>query len=251
MRTPARSPVAGRRRDRESRPMKPIDVPARDPSNSRTFVLVHGAWHGAWCYDRVTRILQDGGHRVYVPTLSGLAERSHLLSADIRLQTHVDEVVDLIERQDLTDIVLCGHSYGGAVVSGVVEAVLLRVVSLVFLDAFMPESDESIADLSPPASVFRVNEADQAMVDEKSTPQPVGTFTRSIALTGARERVPVKIYVRGERYSRDVFDRYLARAVAEKSWQAVSIDCGHDVMLDAPERTAEILIGAGRSALGV
>ena len=88
-----------------------------------TFVLVHGAWHGGWCYARVADILRARGHRVFTPTMTGLGERSHLASADITLSLHVTDIVNVLRWEDLRDVVLCGHSYGGLVISGVVEAV--------------------------------------------------------------------------------------------------------------------------------
>ena len=110
---------------------------------------MHGAWHGAWCYERVIPLLTAAGHRVYAPTLTGLADRSHLLSQEVNLQTHAKDVANLILWNDLQDVVLVGHSYGGAVISTAIELVAPQVTSAVFLDAFMPQSGESIADLSP------------------------------------------------------------------------------------------------------
>lgn len=118
-------------------------------STARPIVLVHEAWHGAWCYERVIPLLTAAGHRVYAPTLTGLADRSHLLSQEVNLQTHAKDVANLILWNDLQDVVLVGHSYGGAVISAAIELVAPQVTSAVFLDAFMPQSGESIADLSP------------------------------------------------------------------------------------------------------
>ena len=102
-----------------------------------TFVLVHGAWHGSWCWKRVRKALQDQGHQVFTPTLTGLAERSHLLSPSVNLDTHIDDVVNLIRWEELSDVVLCGHSYAGAVISGVADRIPERIRSLVYLDAFL------------------------------------------------------------------------------------------------------------------
>src|SRR5712671_3597852 len=104
----------------------------------RTFVLVHGSWHGGWCWSRVARILRKHGHDVYAPTLTGLGERSHLMSGLITLDTHVTDVVNVIKWENLENITLVGHSYAGFVISGVAERALPAISSIVFLDAFLP-----------------------------------------------------------------------------------------------------------------
>ena len=114
------------------------------------FVLVHGAWHGGWCWVRVARILRDAGHEVFTPTLTGLGERVHLASADISLDTHVADVLGVLESEELEDVVLCGHSYGGMVVTGVAAQAAKRIDTLVYLDAFVPEDGQSVFELMGP-----------------------------------------------------------------------------------------------------
>src|SRR5271156_5185184 len=121
-----------------------------------TFVLVHGAWHGGWCWQRVAAKLRSGGHNVFAPTLTGLGERVHLLRAGIDLKTHITDVVNVMKWEELTDVVLCGHSYGGFIISGVAEAMSAQgmapaIRSIVFLDAFVPRDDEAVRDLTGPA----------------------------------------------------------------------------------------------------
>src|ERR1700704_1085203 len=115
-----------------------------------TYVLVHGAWHGSWCWKRVRKALQAQGHEVFTPTLTGVGERSHLLSLQINLETHVNDVVSLIQWEELSDVVLCGHSYGGCVISGVADKMPSRLRALVYLDAFVLENGESLHDTLPP-----------------------------------------------------------------------------------------------------
>src|SRR5688572_32753445 len=110
---------------------------------SRTFVLIHGGWHGGWCWRRVSDLLRRSGHAVFTPTLTGLGERSHLLTDRVGLETHIRDVVNVLEWEDLTDVVLVGHSYGGCVISGAAEHCEKRVSSLVFLDAFVPENGQA------------------------------------------------------------------------------------------------------------
>jgi pimeloyl-ACP methyl ester carboxylesterase len=226
-----------------------------------TFVLVHGAWHGAWCWRRVARLLRSAGHEVFAPTLTGLCERVHLLSPAINLDTHILDVVNEMRWQELIDVVLVGHSYGGMVISGVAETMEKSIASLVMLDAFMPENGQSVVDIQPPdrrkgvliaaeegrtgvgpqsAAFFRVNERDRAWVDAQCTPQPVQCFLQKLALTGARERIANRAYIRATGYPSESFDRGLAKARAQ-NWTTYEVPCGHDVMLDMPDRLAAIL----------
>jgi pimeloyl-ACP methyl ester carboxylesterase len=170
------------------------------------FVLVHGAWHGGWCWRRVADRLRASGHLVFTPTLTGLGERSHLLRPDLDLDVHIADVINVIKWERLSDVVLCGHSYGGFVISGVAEQAADLIRSIVFLDAFLPNNGDAIEDITGPAvkdairaavkggdpgvpprpaAAFGVNEADRAWVDALCVPQPIGTFTSPIRLTGA------------------------------------------------------------------
>ena len=236
---------------------------AQTTTSRRTFVLVHGAWHGGWCWRRVSDLLEKRGHKVYAPTLTGVCDRSHLLDAKTDLTTHVTDIVNLIEWERLADVVLCGHSYGGFVVSGVAEQAADAIASIVFLDAFLPKDGERMADLlSPkprealqalvaqgattmppiPAAVFQVNEKDRAWVDGLCTPQPLAALTQPIKLTGARDRIAKKSYIRAKGYPSPSFDAAHERARSDASWRHYEVPCGHDVMVDMPERLAEILL---------
>jgi pimeloyl-ACP methyl ester carboxylesterase len=232
---------------------------------SRTFVLVHGAWHGGWCWRRVADRLRSGGHTVFTPTLTGLGERSHLGRAGINLATHIADVVNVMKWEELSDVVLCGHSYGGFVISGVAEQLGSAIRSLVFLDAFVPRDGESVEDLTAPAvkegirtalqrgdvaipprpaEAFGVNAADRAWVDRLCVAQPIATFTDKIALTGARERIAKKTYIRAKAYANPGFDRAHDELRSDPSWRTCEVASGHDVMVDQPERLTEILLEA-------
>jgi pimeloyl-ACP methyl ester carboxylesterase len=232
-----------------------------------TFVLVHGAWHGGWCWQRVAERLRRGGHAVFTPTLTGLGERSHLLRAGIDLTTHVTDVVNVIKWEELSDVVLCGHSYGGMVISGVADQMSAAIRSIVFLDAFVPKNGEATQDLTSaavveiaraamargeitmpprPAEAFGVNAADRAWVDRLCVGQPIGTFTEKLALAGARDRIARKSYIRAASYANPGFDRALAAARSDPSWRTYEVSCGHDVMIDAPDRLTEILLEAAQ-----
>ena len=115
-----------------------------------TFVLVTGAWHGAWCWKRVRKALAAEGHEVFTPTLTGLGDRSHLLSKEVDLETHIKDVINLIRWEELNEVVLVGHSYGGMVITGVADRIGDRISSLVYLDAFVPENGQSLHAALPP-----------------------------------------------------------------------------------------------------
>jgi pimeloyl-ACP methyl ester carboxylesterase len=230
-----------------------------------TFVLVHGAWHGGWCWRRVADILRRDGPLVFTPTLSGLGADSHRLDHSIRLATHIADVVNLLKWEELKDVVLCGHSYGGMVISGVAEEMHPAIRSILFLDAFLPEDGDSLIERgnpamrpriqkeldarSPgippfPAAFFKVNENDQAWVDAKCTPHPTMTFVDPVALTGAREKIARKTYIRAPAYPNPVFDAAREKLARDPSWRVIDVACGHDVMVDAPQELAAILLAA-------
>src|SRR6266852_2530157 len=160
----------------------------------KTFVLVHGAWHGGWCWRRVADRLAQRGHRVFTPTLTGLGERSHLMSRGISLATHIADIVNVMTYERLSDVVLCGHSYAGFVISGVAEDMPAAISSLVFLDAFLPDNGQSCVEINRPgvkeavaalaekgefgipgraAEAFGVNEKDRAWVYSLTGAQPL------------------------------------------------------------------------------
>src|ERR687889_2155513 len=108
-----------------------------------TFVLVHGSCHGGWCWKKVTPLLRKYGHDVYFPTLTGLGERDHLLSKDIDLYTHIHDITQVLEYEDLNEVILVGHSYGGLVIGGVAEVIPERIKHLVYLNAYIPQDNKS------------------------------------------------------------------------------------------------------------
>jgi pimeloyl-ACP methyl ester carboxylesterase len=222
-----------------------------------TFVLVHGAWHGSWCWSRVRRALQQQGHEVFTPTLTGVGERSHLLAEQVDLQTHILDVVNLIRWEELDDFVLCGHSYGGMVVSGVADRIPERLRSLVFLDAFVPEHGESLADFAPvsgdqlidgwkstpiSAAAFGVNLADRAWVDRQCTVQSVACFQQPVQLTGGISRIKSihYLYASGWAGYQSPFHPFYEKARA-RGWRTSEVDCGHDVMIDRADVVTGLL----------
>jgi pimeloyl-ACP methyl ester carboxylesterase len=235
------------------------------------FVLVHGAWHGGWCWKRVRKALQDRGHNVFTPTLTGVADRSHLLSPALDLDTHINDVVNLIRWEELSDVVLCGHSYGGCVVTGVADRIPDRISALVYLDAFVPEDGESVHTILPPAvqnaqleaarqegegwkvppipaEQFKVNAGDEAWVNSQCTVQPLGTFQQPLRLTGGIESVKNVTFILATGYDATPFPPFYEKAKA-KGWKTVTMECGHDVMLDMPEALTQALIDTSARAV--
>jgi len=231
----------------------------------KTFVLVHGAFHGGWCWRRVADLLEATGHKVFAPTLTGLGERAHLLTPSVNLTTHITDVVNVFKWEGLSAVVLCGHSYGGMVIAGVAEQVASSIAAIVVLDGFVPENGDAPGDLTGPAmreaiqaarqkneftvaprpaAAFGVNERDRAWVDGKMTPQPLATYTEKIAVTGALQAIAKKTYIRAPSYVNPGFDKALTRIKADPSWRTCEAPCGHDVMVDEPAWLAKILLEA-------
>jgi pimeloyl-ACP methyl ester carboxylesterase len=232
-----------------------------------TYVLVPGAGHGGWVYRRVAPLLRARGHDVYTPTLTGLGERSHLLGPDVDLDTHVEDIVNVLRFEDLGDVILAGHSYGGMVVTGVAGREPERIGHLVFLDAALPKNGESLLAHSPviigeayrhvqvvngAEVVLTSNEdtaglhgvtdpGDLAWVLSKQTPHPWKTFSQPLRIDNeaAAGRIPrtninctPTIGVRPDENRHRLFE-------ADRVWE---LDTGHCMMITEPEKTAELLL---------
>ena len=227
------------------------------------FVLVHGGCHGGWCFSRVASRLEAQGHRVFTPTLSGLAERAYLASQPINLSTHITDIVDVIEAKDLHDIVLCGHSYGGMVITGVASQVPTRIKTLFYLDAVVPQKDnESMIDIigperamaflgwagktgtmmeSPGSGYFELEGPDADWVDKMCTPHPVGCFLQKLRLSGKEDLVSRRTFVLAKRH-RSINHSTYARLKDLSNWKTVALDRGHDMMVDDPNTVAALLL---------
>ncbi len=241
-----------------------------------TFLLVHGAWHGGWCWRKLTPLLAAAGHAVFTPTLTGLGERSHLATPEVGLSTHVRDVVQLLEFEDLRDVLLVGHSYGGMVVAGVAGAAAERLSQLVYLDAYVPADGQAMVDLVPAERLTdmdrRVREegqgwllpsfapepwpvtvrerylvADPAEVDwlaSRLVGQPFKTFSEPVHCPPATADALPKTYIRCPRYPNPAFDRYAAAASAPGSgWRSYELPTSHDAMVTAPRELSEVLLG--------
>jgi pimeloyl-ACP methyl ester carboxylesterase len=242
--------------------------PAADgASRKKTFVLLAPAWAGAWIYRDTAQWLRAQGHAVHTPTLTGLADRSHLLRADVDMDTHVSDVINYLKWEDLHDVVLVGHSFTGGVVSGVAEKALDRLASAVFVNAYVHENGRSVQDYlsqrshsdidarlkkgelglpNPPAAFYALPQKEWARIDGLHTPHPLGAIVQKMKLTGALEKVPKKTYVmlakfaRGREYELQHFNR----VKNAPGWNAVSVEMGHLAMVDDPVGFARLLLDA-------
>jgi pimeloyl-ACP methyl ester carboxylesterase len=227
------------------------------------FALVHGAWDGGWIFRKVARILRSAGHEVFAPTLTGLGERSHLRSMAISLDTHIQDVVNVIAWEDLDQVVLCGHANGGTVITGVADAIPEKLKAVVYLDAIIPEDGQSTMDLIDPARIAAfvkgaaglggdavppstnqsiANANERAWVLAKMTPHPLGALVEGIRLTGAHTRVPKYIAVFAEGGA--IGAGFADKCRAKPGWDVRFMQGGHSLMIDDAEGVAAILIEA-------
>lgn len=226
---------------------------ALGPAPSKTYVFVHGAWGGAWDWRRVDSLLTARGHQVYRVQLTGLGERLHLASPNIDLSTHIDDVVNTLVWEDLHNVILVGHSYGGMVITGVADRVPDRIAQLVYLDAFLPDSGESAFGLmdSSGAAFIRANSREGFIVPPwvtdvhavpRDVPQPLHTFTDTLRLVNpAGRRIPGTYILTVEPgATTDAFQRYADRATA-RGWRVLRMAADHIPERSAPPALVELL----------
>lgn len=225
-----------------------------------TFVVVHGAWGGGFAWRKLRAPLTAGGHELLTPTLTGLGERVHLASPAVDLATHVQDVVAVIETEDLHDVVLVGHSYGGMVVTGVVARLPDRIRRLIYLDAFVPRDGDSVLTLLPADVAAEMRgrvvdgwrlppnplppdtpPGDVAWLAPRRAAQPFATFTQPLPLEPARP--PPRAYIYCTRLGpADVFGPFAERARRERGWSYREIDASHSPHITAPAALVELLL---------
>jgi pimeloyl-ACP methyl ester carboxylesterase len=237
------------------------------------FLLVHGAWHGGWCWDAVAGLLRAQGHAVWAPTLPGMAEDALNATPQINLDSHIRAVMNLIDDKGLRDFALVGHSYGGMVVSGVADQRADRLRSLVYLDAFLPDDGQGMSDILPPSSWSRSRDAAEksssgflipspppaffgippelaAKVQPLLTGQPIATFTQRIQFRhGGWKAVTRRTYIGCDQPAAATLTTFAAiknRVKAEPGWRYQSLAAGHDAMLTQPRELADALEAAAR-----
>ena len=231
------------------------------------YVLVHGGAHGGWCYQRVARLLRAEGHEVYAPTLTGLGERTHLLRPEIDLDLHIRDVVAVLHYEDLRDVILVGHSYGGMVITGVADRASDRIGRLVFLDAANPVNGQSLVDVSGPiiestrpagrvidgtevvllpsaieGSFYGVTDArDVAWMNERLSGHPWKCFEQRLRLTNEAALWAIPQYHIVCTSTLATRDRVLMEK-ARADGRLWAIDTGHDLMITEPRAVADALL---------
>ncbi len=232
---------------------RPVDV-----------VLVHGAWYGGWCWNRLRPLLEQAGCRVHTPTMTGLGDRAHLAAASVDLDLHVKDIQALLVQEDLRDVCLVGHSYGGFVISALARLERERLRSLVYLDAFVPQEGRRVIDYLlpldrreaiveagtrtgsvapiPPAAFGISDPADLAWIGARVVAQPFRTFTQPIGrLADAGDPLP-RAYIACTRPASGSFGQFAQQVRADPSWRYRELSTGHMAMITAPQALAEALL---------
>jgi pimeloyl-ACP methyl ester carboxylesterase len=231
-----------------------------------TFVLVHGAWHGGWKWRFVRPLLQRAGHDAFAPSLTGLGERRHLARSDIDLDTHIADILSILEMEDLRDVVLVGHSYGGMVITGAADRAPQRISRLVYLDAFVPANGKCLLDYALPERAARMREegertgsvappplslwgiTQQEHIDY-ATPRevrhPYRTMAQRLRMTNenAWNRLP-KTFIHCSSPATGSFGQFAAKYRNDPAWTFFELKTGHDAMILMPEAVAAAILAA-------
>jgi pimeloyl-ACP methyl ester carboxylesterase len=229
-----------------------------------TFVLVHGGWLGGWVWKHVTPALCAAGHDVFTPTLTGLGERVHIATPDVGLETHIHDIVNLLQYEDLHRVVLVGHSYGGMVITGVADRAAERLAQLVYLDAFVPENGQALYDLLPaPTEARRYYQALATSQGEgwripleaqwrtgpagllpwlnaRWTDHPLKCFDEAVRLQQPAGAGLPRTYIRCTR--NDITGALFAKFAADPSWQVRELAAEHAAMVTDPQALAALLL---------
>jgi pimeloyl-ACP methyl ester carboxylesterase len=239
-----------------------------------TFVLVHPAWLGGWCWKKVSSLLQSDGHAVYTPTLTGLGERAHLAAPTVGLNVHIEDVVQTFTFEELNDVIIVGNSSAGTVITGVADRVPERIDQVVYLDAFVPENGQSTRDLIAPErrlvmdglvesegdgwllprfaeapwdqfvpTAWEVTGDDLRWFLQRLRPTPFRHFTEPIHLADPGAQGPPRVYVRCTRNApHPGFDHFAEAAQSKPGWTRRDMPTAHLPYITEPEELTSLLV---------
>ena len=246
-----------------------LSVRALSKTSGATFVVAHGAWSAGWAWKKMHPLLTAAGHRLFTPTYTGLGERAHLADPSNSLETHINDVLGVLTYEDLRDVILVGHSYGGMVATGVADRAADRLSKLVYLDAFVPRDGQAHKDLIGPEAYRRMKEAaaasgdgwrvpsnpipsdtsdaDRKWIEERRGPQAIKSFETPLHLRNGETKLP-RYYIYCKRAAPgDVFRQFADRARRE-GWGYFEMDASHSPFITAPEALTTILDTIARTA---
>jgi pimeloyl-ACP methyl ester carboxylesterase len=228
---------------------------------AKTFLVCHGAWSAGWAWKKMHPLMQAAGHRLLTPSYTGLGERAHLANRSVDLETHIEDILNVIKYEDVSDIVLIGHSYGGMVATGVADRARDRIRQLIYLDAFVPDDGQSLLDLNqvarqpmleraaagdgwripPNPTPPDTPQADLAWLTERRVDMPIKCFEMPLKLRNGELTLP-RIYIYATRITpADTFGRFTARAKSAPGWRYFEIDASHSPNVTAPEALMALL----------
>jgi len=231
-------------------------------SVAKTFLVCHGAWSAGWAWKKMHPLMRAAGHRLLTPSYTGLGERAHLANPSVDLDTHIEDMLNVIKYEGLRDIVLLGHSYGGMVATGVADRARETIAQLIYLDAFVPEQGQSLLDLLPGSEPQRMRQlaqsgdgwrvppnptppdtppADLEWLTARRVDMPIKCFEQKLALHGGKLTLP-RSYIYATRASPvDAFGPFAARAKDAPGWRYFEIDASHSPNVTAPEALMALL----------
>jgi len=214
------------------------------------FVMIPGGWHGGWAFDSIKERLEKLGHKLLALTLPGLESDTSNQKKQINLDTHIQYVVDLLTAQDLHNVILCGHSYGGLVITGVADKIPEKIHSLVYIDAYIPENGDSCWKLT--SDIYRdlfvqgvghdgFTVAVPTGTETRRMPHPMATFLQSIRLNGDYKQICNRTLIYASGWEATPFKNQYEARKSSPDWHIEIINCGHNIMKEAPERLTTIL----------
>jgi pimeloyl-ACP methyl ester carboxylesterase len=236
--------------------------PKREAVPGKTFLVAHGAWSAGWSWKRMHPLMAAAGHRLIVPTYTGLGEREHLASPDNNLETHIQDLLGVIKFEELNDIVLVAHSYGGMVGTGVADRVPERIRQIIYVDAFVPQAGQSLFDVVPAATAERFRTglaegdgwrippmpipddtapADVQWIEKYRIPQSAKCFDTPLQLQKGDTKLPRAYIYALRRPPADTFGPFAERAKKE-GWVYREIDASHSSQITAPKALTELLV---------